>query len=605
MKHSPFILTTLLLGLILSGCKKNNPETLTPKITDENVTVTATSATFTWTVDWPGKLVSVVEVSENEDMSHSQFYGSETETDNHNFSVMVTGLKANTKYYYRYLVWNKYYVDNRFTMEVNSFKMSDVPEVKTVKVKEIIGEYATVLGTVINDNNSEVIERGVCWSKSHNPTIGESHYANGSGTGDYSVDIYIDGLDYLSYYVRAYATNGIGTSYGEELSFVARATSKPVVAGYADMNDVMHDGGSIKYEIYDNGGVTVTDHGVCWSTSHTPTVSGNHVSNGEGAEWITYEGVIEGLSANTTYYVRAYATNVKGTAYGKEISFTTYPVGSSSVPTGAIDGRFTINSRGGRVWFSQGNLQYQASSNKWQFAENQWDVIGEGNESISSSYNGWIDLFGWGTSGWNCGNAYYHPWNSQGTHWNHEYDTLYGPQKGSHLTGWCVKSDWGINNAIANGGNQAGQWRTLTIKEWTYLLNDRNTLSGMRYAKAQIDTITGVILLPDDWSASYYELSNFNNSTIPYAENTLTFEQWGTLEQYGAVFLPATGYRISTDYYSGAGYYWSSSTSIVDNPFQGASYFAECFDFYDSLFELDDGDYRSRGRGVRLVHTAQ
>ena len=72
MKHNPIILMTLLLGLTLFGCKKYEPEKLTPKITEDKVETTGTTATFTWTVDWPGKLISMVEVSENEDMSHSQ-----------------------------------------------------------------------------------------------------------------------------------------------------------------------------------------------------------------------------------------------------------------------------------------------------------------------------------------------------------------------------------------------------------------------------------------------------------------------------------------------------------------------------------------------------
>lgn len=121
MKHNTIVLIALLLGLILFGCKKQEQETLSPKIAKEKVETTATTAIFTWTVDWPGKLISAVEVSENEDMSHSQIYGSETETENHNFTVTVSDLKDGTKYYYRYLVWNKYYVDNKYVMEKREF----------------------------------------------------------------------------------------------------------------------------------------------------------------------------------------------------------------------------------------------------------------------------------------------------------------------------------------------------------------------------------------------------------------------------------------------------------------------------------------------------
>ena len=72
-------------------------------------------------------------------------------------------------------------------------------------------------------------------------------------------------------------------------------------------------------------------------------------------------------------------------------------------------GEFTINDSGDKVAFSKGNLQYQASTDTWRFAENQLSVIGEDNQNISPTYSGWIDLFGWGTSGWDNGNWCYHP----------------------------------------------------------------------------------------------------------------------------------------------------------------------------------------------------
>ena len=93
-----------------------------------------------------------------------------------------------------------------------------------------------------------------------------------------------------------------------------------------------------------------------------------------------------------------------------------------TIPTGAIDGLFTINDHGGKVYFSQGNLQYQASTNTWRFAKHQWNYIGgsdcygvhygnvEGstNSLVSSTYDGWIDYFGFGASGWDNGNLFYH-----------------------------------------------------------------------------------------------------------------------------------------------------------------------------------------------------
>ena len=139
-----------------------------------------------------------------------------------------------------------------------------------------------------------------------------------------------------------------------------------------------------------------------------------------------------------------------------------------SVPTGAVNGLFSVSANK-KVYFSKGNLQYQASTNTWRFAENQWDRIGTGNSNISSSNTGWIDLFGWGTSGYNHGATCYQPWSTSTTCSNYY---AYGSST-NHLYNSTGKADWGYN-AILNGGNQEKQWRTLTggdNGEWEYLLN--------------------------------------------------------------------------------------------------------------------------------------
>lgn len=127
MRHNYLVLMAIafVLALAFAGCKKDTPGTLTPKITDENVTVTVNSATFTWTVDWVGKRISVVELSEHEDMSNSQFYGSEEELNKSEFIVTVNDLLLDTKYYYRFWVWNQNYVDNKFVMETKNFSTTE------------------------------------------------------------------------------------------------------------------------------------------------------------------------------------------------------------------------------------------------------------------------------------------------------------------------------------------------------------------------------------------------------------------------------------------------------------------------------------------------
>ena len=327
--------------------------------------------------------------------------------------------------------------------------------------------------------------------------------------------------------------------------------------------------------------------GVCWDTEPNPNIDVNHIASNAvaGSQSIT----LEGLFSGTTYYVRAYAVTDFGLVYGQELSFST-------LPEGAINGRFTINANGDQVYFSQGNLQYigSAATPYWKFAENQWDCLGTMTGQNSSDQNVDRDLFGWGTSGWDPGNTCYHPWDTYNS-----TGSSYGPTGSNNLYGTYANSDWGVYNPISNGGNQPNQWRTPTTNEWEYVFNTRTTVSGIRYAKANVNEWNGVILLPDDWSASYYSLNNTNTDDASYSSNTITASEWNTMEQHGAVFLPTTGYRFGTSVKSvgNNGYYWSSS--FVNGTYAYGVY------FFDSNLNPQDCNNRSYGRGVRLVHDVE
>ena len=226
-----------------------------------------------------------------------------------------------------------------------------------------------------------------------------------------------------------------------------------------------------------------------------------------------------------------------------------------------------------KVHFSQGNLQYQASTKTWRFAENQYDVIGNSNSNISATYSGWIDLFGWGT-----GN------NPTNTSTNYsDYSTF---------------TDWGVN-AISNGGNEANTWRTLTNDEWNYLFNTRTNASS-KYGVAEVNGVNGMILLPDDWTlpagltftsgvAGNYGSENYK------MVNEYTAAQWLQMESAGAVFLPAAGDRYGTDVNSVGdyGYYWSST------PY-GTNY-AYYRRFSSSSTDWGSNGRRYYGQSVRLV----
>ena len=199
--------------------------------------------------------------------------------------------------------------------------------------------------------------------------------------------------------------------------------------------------------------------------------------------------------------------------------------------------RYSV-SPGKKVQFSKGNLQYQASTKTWRFAANQWDYIGEANKNISSSYSGWIDLFGWGT-----GN---NPTNTS-----------------MNADDYAKFNDWG-KNTITNGRNK--KWRTLTKDEWVYLMDRRQTDSGVRFALAIVNDVPGIVLLPDNWARTKYSLNNVNNLGSNYESNHISKNDWvNKLEPNGAIFLPAAGSRYGTTVQSPrvSAQYWSSTP--IDN----------------------------------------
>lgn len=272
---------------------------------------------------------------------------------------------------------------------------------------------------------------------------------------------------------------------------------------------------------------------------------------------------------------------------------------------GALSGCFTVGSNMNRVQFSQGNLQYIGNDEMpyWKFAEHQWDYLGDNGQDGNSPIMN-RDLFGWGTSGYNHNTSCYQPWSLFS-----EIDGNYYAYNGAcnNLFDQSGKADWGYN-AIYNGGNQENNgWHTLKLTEWRYILFSRNTTSGIRYAKACVNNVNGVVLLPDEWNASYYPLVSTNQSTANYDSNVITASEWETLEQHGAVFLPAAGYRSETMNSIGQrGDYWSSDIEY---------YYEECtrqvglIEFTSntcssSVASMDNGFPRGSGLSVRLVRDA-
>lgn len=269
------------------------------------------------------------------------------------------------------------------------------------------------------------------------------------------------------------------------------------------------------------------------------------------------------------------------------------------IPVGAIKGKFTINNTGKQVYFAKGNLQavctsadYNDATHEtftWQFAENQWDCVGNnaanysinGNGSVSAA--GTVDLFGWSTA-----DTYYGIHNS----------TTAGDYSGDFV-------DW--------GGNIGTGWRTLSKDEWDYLIftrasgskvNDLATTNA-RYTHATINTdnnnggINGIILFPDGVTVNYSDASwgGINDKRNWNGATKCTTSQWNALAAKGFVFLPAAGYRNETTISSSNdnGYYWSSTL------------YSESYSYYTRVLGSNEepttvSDSRKTGISVRLVY---
>ena len=255
---------------------------------------------------------------------------------------------------------------------------------------------------------------------------------------------------------------------------------------------------------------------------------------------------------------------------------------------------------GQQVLFSPGNLQFcttgshataeGTASGTFRFAEHQYDYLGQANALVSDTNSGWIDLLTWGSSGWHV---------SPCSEKDGDYDI-------ESLCGDEAYADWGVYNAIGN--DAPGTWRTLTHDEWDYLVNLRaaSTVDGSdsaRYAEAIVCGVMGLILFPDRFErpAGIDTIVNINRNsfTMSFSDNIYTAGQWAQLEDAGAVFLPASGFRGGTwlSTIGEGGSYWASTCNadrqayallFIDGLVNAS---AEC------TYEKD----RGYGRSVRLV----
>ncbi len=461
------------------------------------------------------------------------------------FTCELTGLLDGTNYYVRAYAKNKKGVayGEQKTFATKAYQK---PTVTTTAVSNITFNSATIGGTVSSDGGASITERGLVYSSTTpNPTINQTvvkSHTNGLG----SFTCYLTGLMAgTTYYVRAYAKNAIGISYGESVQF------KTSNAGYVTVKAIVpphwtetitawvwsnNNDGRVVYPTIENGWYVVTEYctalniifrnGTDWNGNHNQTV--DIVS--------LHEDVCLGIGQSGT-----------SKAIYTLIDCETNPNFVFSVSSNKT------------VIFSSGNLQCHSENDEWRFADNQWDYIGRIN---SSNNNGWYDLFGWSTSSSNFGCLI-----------SDYFDFIYS---GSFV-------DWGTNK-ISN--DTPNTWRTLSYDEWKYVVFDRSNANNLK-GVAKVNGVNGLILLPDNWICPAdvtFKPGFHNDYSLDYSlHQSFTADQWSLLESTGAVFLPNE---------DSEGSYWSSTESNSNG--------AYCLYFYSNEVYIGSS-IRNYGMSVRLV----
>jgi uncharacterized protein (TIGR02145 family) len=271
---------------------------------------------------------------------------------------------------------------HKFDPEIPTGKGNALPLLFTTEVSSITGTSAISGGSITAEGGFPITGRGVCWDTQQNPTIGDYKTYDGNGTGYFTSSL--TGLNTgTTYYVRAYATNSAGTAYGNQISFTTSSILLPDVTTNT-VQSISSNSAVCGGNVTTDGGGTVTARGVCWSTSQNPTIANNKTYDGSGLGSFTSN--ITDLSPETTYYVRAYATNAAGTSYGDQVSFTTTgtgPCDGVTAPSG-----YGIVESSGKCWLDR-NLGASRVANNSTDAEAygdlyQWGRAADGHQIRTS-----------------------------------------------------------------------------------------------------------------------------------------------------------------------------------------------------------------------------
>jgi len=284
------------------------------------------------------------------------------------FESQLSNLDPDTKYYVRAYAVNSIETGYGEEKSFTTSQQLDLPTVSTSSISSITEHSAQSGGNVTDDGNTEVTARGVCWSTSQNPTTSDDCTSDGSGTGSFTSNLTNLNSD-TQYYVRAYATNSEGTSYGNQRNFTTDAEAGFPSVSTSSISSITENSAQSGGNVTDDGGASVTARGVCWSTSQNPTTSDDCTSDGSGTG--SFSSNLTNLNPDTQYYVRAYATNSEGTAYGNQRNFTTdAEAGLPSVSTSSISSITENSAQSGGNVSDDGGASVTARGVCWSTSQN-------------------------------------------------------------------------------------------------------------------------------------------------------------------------------------------------------------------------------------------
>ena len=501
------------------------------------------------------------------------------------FASIIADLTSNTTYYVRAYATNS--AGTAYGNE-RSFTTATIPSVTTISVSSITGNTSQSGGSISDDGGLTIIAKGVCWSTSQNPTLVDFNTNDGTGIG-----AFISNLTNLTinttYYVRAYATNGIGTAYGNQLGFTTDdIPTLTTIAASSITENSAQSGGNIT----NDGGAPVTARGVCWSTSSTPTTADNYTNDGTGIG--VFISNLTNLTINTTYYVRAYATNGIGTAYGNQLGFTTddiptlTTIAASSITENSAQSGGNITNDGGAPVTARGVCWSTSST---PTTADSYTNDGSGSGSFTSNITGLAEV-----------TTYYiraYATNSIGTSYGEEdiFTTLLADYDGNvYNTVHIGNQHWMTENLkvthFADGTaitlvEGDSEWAALGITSKAYCYNINSTfnidtygalytwgaaMNGTASSSSNPSSVQGVC--PDGWhlpsDAEWKELEMFlgMSQTVADSIDCRGTDEGGKLKETGIIHWnnPNDGATNSSGFTALAGgsrYFfngWTSST---------------------------------------------